>query len=82
MLGVKWVQAYRGEMNDTGIQAVERWEKNRERETSLNMMKRWKGEEQASQRKKEGHVIFCLFSLGKKKISKTLWKERGGSFEK
>lgn len=45
---------------------VKRWEKQREGETSLNMMKTGKGEEKASQKMKKGHKKFCLFSLWKK----------------
>lgn len=73
-------------MNDTGIQAVERWKKKRGGETSPNM-KRGKGDEQISQRKKEGHVIFCLFSLGGKKknqqdsVKREMETLRGNSIE-
>lgn len=50
-------------------------------------MKRGKGEEQISQRKKEGHVIFCLFSLGGKKknqqdsVKREVETLRGNSIE-
>lgn len=55
---------------------VERWEKQREGETSLNMMKTGKREEKASQRMKKGHDKFCLFSLGKKHQQDSAKRER------
>lgn len=58
-----------------------RGERKKKEAASLNMLKRGKGEEQASQRKKEGHAMFCLFSLRKKKSAR-LHEKKGGSFQK
>lgn len=74
------VLAYRGDMNEKGIQAVYRWE-----EKEKHLWTWWKGGEKnkAAKERKKVMLYAVYFLLGKKQqqISKTSWKQKDGSFE-